>query len=86
MIEIIGHYGALLNDLWKVFDCIMHDLLMAKLQACGVDNDSLNVIYNYLLGANRESKLIFQHKIKIKIWCTQRCTFNFQNKCIRPVL
>ena len=38
------HYGALLTDLSKAFDCIMHDLLIAKLQAYGFDNDSLNFI------------------------------------------
>ena len=34
-------FGALLIDLLKVFDCLPHDLLLAKLQACGVDNKSL---------------------------------------------
>ena len=45
-----GNSGALLTDLSKAFDCIMHDLLTAKLQAYGFDNDSLNFIYNYLVG------------------------------------
>ena len=33
----------------KAFDCIMHDLLIAKLQAYGFNNDSWNFICNYLL-------------------------------------
>ena len=39
-----GHYGTLLTDLSKAFDCIMHDLLMAELQIYGFDNDSLDFI------------------------------------------
>ena len=41
-----GRYGALLTDLSKAFDCMIHDLLIVKLQAYGLDNDSLNFICN----------------------------------------
>ena len=30
-------YGALLTDLSKVFDCLPHELIIAKLHAYGVD-------------------------------------------------
>ena len=52
-----GHYGTLLTDLSKAFDCIMHDLLIAKLQAYGFDNDSLNFICNYLVGREQRIKI-----------------------------
>ena len=52
-----GHYGALLTDLSKVFDCIMHDLLIAKLQTYGFDNDSLNFICNYLVDRKQRVKI-----------------------------
>ena len=55
------HYVALLTDLTKVFDYIMHDLLKAKLQACGFDNNSLT-LYLELLGRvwkENQNKLIF---------------------------
>ena len=39
---------ALLTDLSKAFDCINHELLIAKLEAYGFDNDSLGYIYSYL--------------------------------------
>ena len=39
-------YGALLTDLSKAFDCMIHDLLIVNLQAYGLDNDSLNFICN----------------------------------------
>ena len=41
----------------KVFDCIIHDLLIAKLPPCGFDNDSLNFICNYLLGRGQRIKI-----------------------------
>ena len=52
-----GHYGARTTDLSKAFDCIMHYLMIAKLQAYGLDNDSLNVICNYLLGREQKIKI-----------------------------
>ena len=36
-------------DLSKAFDCLPHDLLLAKLTACGVDESFLCYIYSYLL-------------------------------------
>ena len=40
--------GALQTDLWKVFDCFSHELLVAKLNACGVEISSVRLIYDYL--------------------------------------
>lgn len=40
--------GALLTDLSKAFDCLPHDLLIAKLNAYGFDEVAIKVIYNYL--------------------------------------
>ena len=53
----MGHYGALLTDLSKAFDCMMHDLFTVKLQAYGFDNDSLNFICNYLVGRKQRTKI-----------------------------
>ena len=40
--------GALLTDLSEAFDCISHNLRIAKLEAYGVDTNSLYIIHSYL--------------------------------------
>ena len=42
-----GVLGALLTDLSKAFDCIPHDLIIAKLEAYGFHIDALKLIHNY---------------------------------------
>ena len=41
-------FGALRTDLLKAFDCICHDLLIAKLNANGVSLSALKLVHNYL--------------------------------------
>ena len=43
-----GAYGALPTDLSKAFDCLPHELVIAKLYAYGVDMTSLKLINSYL--------------------------------------
>ena len=52
-----GHAGELLTDLSKVFDCIDHELLIAKLHAYGFDTDALKFIYSYLKGRKQRTKI-----------------------------
>ena len=40
--------GAVITDLSKAFDCIPHDLLIAKLEAYGFDNYAIRYVYSYL--------------------------------------
>ena len=43
-----GAYGALLIDLWKSFDYLPHELIIAKLYAYEVDMPSLKLINSYV--------------------------------------
>ena len=43
-----GYAGAVLMDLSKAFDCINHELLLAKLYAYGFSKDAVNMVKSYL--------------------------------------
>ena len=43
-----GYVGTILMDLSKAYDCLSHDLLIAKLEAYGLDVGSLNFLLDYL--------------------------------------
>ena len=47
-------FDPLLTDLSKAFDCLDHDLLIAKLNACGFSLPALKLGHNYL--SNRKQR------------------------------
>ena len=49
--------GAILTDLSKAFDCLNHNLLVAKLAAYGFDHSSLKFIYSYLKERKQRTKI-----------------------------
>ena len=52
-----GHYGALLTDLSEAFDCLSHDLLIAKLHAYGFDIPALRFLHNYHTNRKQRVKI-----------------------------
>ena len=53
-----GFYvGAIMMDLSKAFDCISHDLLIAKMNAYKFDKSALKLIYSYLKGRRQCVKI-----------------------------
>ena len=52
-----GTFGALLTNLSKAFDCMTHDLLIAKLHALNFDMNALNLIFDYLTERKEKVKI-----------------------------
>ena len=42
------YVGAVLMDLSKAFDCVPHDLLIAKMHAYNFDRETLTLFFTYL--------------------------------------
>ena len=50
-----GYTGTVLMDLSKAYDCLPHDLIIAKFEAYGFDNTSLRLFHNYF--SNRKQRV-----------------------------
>ena len=68
--------GAVLLDLSKVFDCIPHDLLIAKRDAYGFDKEALPLIYLYLQNRKQSVRI---NNIYSTFRCAKRISFGGLN-------
>ena len=50
-------FGELLTDLSKAFDCVLHVLIIAKLEAYGFHIDALKLIHDYLSNRTQRVKV-----------------------------
>ena len=63
-------FGASLIDLSIAFDCLGHNVLIAKLHACGFDLALLNLLRDYLTNRKQRTKVDSFYSSWGKILCT----------------
>ena len=73
--------GVIAIDLSKAFDCIRHNLLLAKVKAYGVQEPALQLLRSYLHG--RKQRVICNNKCSS--WSTVRCGVP-QGSLLSPLL
>ena len=50
-----GAFSALFNDFSKAFQCLSHKPLIAKLDACGLDQNAIKLVNSYI--SNRKQRV-----------------------------
>ena len=68
-LDLRKEYGALLTDLSKAFDCIPHDLIVAKLHAYDFSIESLKLINSYLTERKQRAKITDQFSSWMYVLC-----------------
>lgn len=64
-----GKAGAILMDLSKAFDCLNHNLLLAKLDAYGFDENALLFIQSYLKDRKQRTKVNGSYRSWLELLC-----------------
>ena len=67
-----GYRGAVLMDLFKDFDTLNHDLLIAKLHAYGFDIKTLTLLAPCILESCSWMKIKLNFYFHTSLWCLKR--------------
>ena len=67
-------FGAILRDLFKAFDCLNHDFLIAKLNAYGFSLSASRLIHDYLSSRKQRTRVNNSYIawMEICFWGTSR--------------
>ena len=61
--------GSTAIDLSKAFDSICHNLLLAKLRACGVGEEAIDFLHSYLSGRKQRVKVNGVFSDSLPVYC-----------------
>ena len=50
-------FGTIPMDLYKLYDCLLHDLIIAKFKVYGLRKNSLKLLLDYLAGRKQHVKI-----------------------------
>ena len=68
-VDRVKAFDGLLTDLSKAFDCLDHELLIAKLNPYGLSLPALRLIYTYLSNRKRKRKINCFYREWLEISC-----------------
>ena len=60
-------FGALLTNLLKAFDCLDHELLIAKLNAYGFSLTALELVHNWVSNRKQQTKINLKYSSFLEI-------------------
>ena len=52
-----GQFGTILMNFSKAYDCILHDILIAKLEAYGLNKINWNILFDYPNNPKQRTKI-----------------------------